>query len=898
MNILFATNSYLYATVGGEWNVERQFEQLALEGGHTITPVYSRLGGGTVQDHWEDDFRVTARGELATGAYDLFVINGSSATDGGFETYLSLFVDYAAGFSTETLLLGTWPGDWQISLSDPDSQIDMEEAIYRAAAIANEIGYVPVPPAYRELYLALADLYSDTRDGELVEDLLTADRGHGTHLGNYLAATMLYATIFGEAPPDTWRPTGVSAADAALVRQIAWAVTQSDGIPIDGTPPPPPANADPVLTIAAAITVAESETAVATATATDADGDPLTFAITGGADAGLFGIDATTGAISFLSPPDYEAPADQGGNNVYNLRVAVSDGQGGSDNQLVAVTVTDVPENGAPPAADDAGAAGTEDSPIAGTLTGSDPEGGTLIFTLAAGPTHGEVSVQPNGAYLYTPADDFFGSDSFDFLVEDPDGNSDTGTISLTVAPLPDDPVLSAPAAFDVLEDTTAVATIAASDPDGDTLSFAITGGADAALFGINATTGALRFLSPPDFENPTDQGGNNVYDVVFEVSDGTGRIASQALAVTVTDGPEGPQPGTFSGRFFDDQNGNDLEDPGEPGIGGQAVLLYRGTTQVDSTVTAADGSYAFTGLGTGWYSAVFVPPAGAEFVAYNAGNDDSIDSDVRQITAEGGQTVRVRLDGTNFAANMDAGVTGTVSPGPNTDPVLTGPAAFDVPEDTTAVATVAANDAEGDPLSYAIAGGTDAALFGINATTGALAFLSPPDFENPADQGGNNVYDVTVAVSDGRGGSNSLALAVTVTDGPEAPPPPPGPPPGSISGRFFSDLNGNGIDDADDAPVAGQTVLIYRGATQVGSTVTEDDGSYLFTNLEAGWYAAVFVPPAGAGFVDRDQGNDDTIDSDVRTVTAEGGQTKRQYLDDGGTIADLDAGLDGWLLT
>ena len=47
--------------------------------------------------------------------------------------------------------------------------------------------------------------------------------------------------------------------------------------------------------------------------------------------------------------------------------------------------------------------------------------------------------------------------------------------------------------------------------------------------------------------------------------------------------------------------------------------------------------------------------------------------------------------------------------------------------------------------------------------TTGALAFVTAPNFEAPTDAGANNVYDVTVQVSDGNGGIDTQAIAVTV---------------------------------------------------------------------------------------------------------------------------------------
>jgi hypothetical protein len=40
--------------------------------------------------------------------------------------------------------------------------------------------------------------------------------------------------------------------------------------------------------------------------------------------------------------------------------------------------------------------------------------------------------------------------------------------------------------------------------------------------------------------------------------------------------------------------------------------------------------------------------------------------------------------------------------------------------------------------------------LFNINSSTGAVTFKTAPNYENPTDAGGNNVYDITVTASDG----------------------------------------------------------------------------------------------------------------------------------------------------
>jgi serralysin len=81
-------------------------------------------------------------------------------------------------------------------------------------------------------------------------------------------------------------------------------------------------------------------------------------------------------------------------------------------------------------------------------------------------------------------------------------------------------------------ENTTAVTTVTATGAG--TITYSITGGADAAKFTINAATGALAFLAAPDFEAPTDVGANNVYDVIVQASAAGFPSDSQSIAVTV----------------------------------------------------------------------------------------------------------------------------------------------------------------------------------------------------------------------------------------------------------------------------------------------------------------------------------------------------------------------------
>ena len=206
-------------------------------------------------------------------------------------------------------------------------------------------------------------------------------------------------------------------------------------------------NEAPTVTSAATASFAENGAGtVYTAAATDPDaGSTLTYSISG-ADAALFNINATTGVVTFKSSPNYEAPGDAGGNNVYDVNVTASDGTN-STTKAVAISVTNVNE--------------------APTVTSA----ATASFA---------ENASWNGLHCCRHRS----------------GCRTTLTYSIS--------------------------------------------GADASLFNINATTGAVTFKSSPNYEAPGDAGGNNVYDVNVTASDGT-NSATKAVAISVTNVNEAP---------------------------------------------------------------------------------------------------------------------------------------------------------------------------------------------------------------------------------------------------------------------------------------------------------------------------------------------------------------------
>jgi hypothetical protein len=122
----------------------------------------------------------------------------------------------------------------------------------------------------------------------------------------------------------------------------------------------------------------------------------------------------------------------------------------------------------------------------------------------------------------------------------------DDQTITISVTNVNEPPAISSnggrdTAAISIPENSTAITTVSASDPDAGTpLAYSISGGADAALFQINASTGALSFKAAPDFEQPMDADHNNSYIVQVRASDGS-LSDDQAITVNVIDVAEPP---------------------------------------------------------------------------------------------------------------------------------------------------------------------------------------------------------------------------------------------------------------------------------------------------------------------------------------------------------------------
>ena len=67
-------------------------------------------------------------------------------------------------------------------------------------------------------------------------------------------------------------------------------------------------------------------------------------------------------------------------------------------------------------------------------------------------------------------------------------------------------------------------------------MSFAISGGVDSDRFMLENYTGVLHWAGQPDYENPLDANGDNLYEIEVSVSDGE-LVQSEQMQIRVTNG-------------------------------------------------------------------------------------------------------------------------------------------------------------------------------------------------------------------------------------------------------------------------------------------------------------------------------------------------------------------------
>ncbi|WP_217358699.1 ExeM/NucH family extracellular endonuclease [Thalassococcus sp. S3] len=178
-------------------------------------------------------------------------------------------------------------------------------------------------------------------------------------------------------------------------------------------------------------------------------------------------------------------------------------------------------------------------------------DGDTIqIISVTAQSAEGATVTLVNGQLVYDAGTLFealgageTATDRFSYTVDDGRGGTDTATVTVTIEGENDAPVILAADTVSVVEGNTDTKPIlSASDAEGDTLNYTISGGADAALFEIDAETGTLSFLDPPAFDTPLDADGDNGYEVEITVGDGNGGTATKMVEIEVTEPAGAPR--------------------------------------------------------------------------------------------------------------------------------------------------------------------------------------------------------------------------------------------------------------------------------------------------------------------------------------------------------------------
>ena len=279
-----------------------------------------------------------------------------------------------------------------------------------------------------------------------------------------------------------------------------------------------------------------------TVSATDPDGGSVTYSIEGGNAAGLFEIDAASGELFYTGGgEDYET-----GSTSFELTVRASDGDQTTDT-TATVSVTDVAEA---PAFGQAGygfdlaenADGSTNRISLGTVSATDPDGGSVTYSIEGGSAAGLFEIDAaSGELFYTGGGEDYetGSTSFELTVRASDGDQTTDTTAtVSVTDVAEAPAFGqAGYGFDLAENTDGSAdrislgTVSATDPDGGSVTYSIEGGNAAGLFEIDAAGGELFYTGGgEDYET-----GFTRFELTVRASDGD-QTTDTTVAVNVTD--------------------------------------------------------------------------------------------------------------------------------------------------------------------------------------------------------------------------------------------------------------------------------------------------------------------------------------------------------------------------
>ncbi len=493
----------------------------------------------------------------------------------------------------------------------------------------------------------------------------------------------------------------------------------------------------------------------------DVDGDDPAFSATG-LPPGLT-IDTNgniTGTIT--------SSASVGG--TYSVEVTVDDGNGGVTIETFDWTVT----NPAPVAGDDSYTT-SEDTMVSGTVVtnDSDVDGDAMTYMVTGGPSNGQVTLNSDGTFDYTPDPDFTGTDSFDYELTDADGATTTATVTITVDPVNDAPVADSPFPDQSNLDSDDISISIAgnfNDVEGDSLEFSATGLPPGLVMDPDGNiTGTI--------DSSASQAGN--YSVTVTADDGNGGTTTALFNWTVTN------PAPVAG----DDNFNTDEDTAISGIvtandsdpDGDSVTFEQLTFPLfGDVVFNGDGSFTYT--------------PDDDFNGTDSFDYDIVDADGTRTTA----TVTINVAPVNDTPNVDSNIPNQSSQ--DSDGII-----LDIAPNFS--------DVEGDTLTFSATGLPP----GLSMdTTGSITGT----IDSSASAGGT--YTVTVTADDGNDQVNTT-FEWTVTN----------PAPDAVNDSFNTDEDTavSGDASANDSDPDGDTITFTKLTDPANGSVNFlSDGTFTYT--------------------------------------------------------------------
>ena len=508
-----------------------------------------------------------------------------------------------------------------------------------------------------------------------------------------------------------------------------------------------------------------------------------------------------------------------------------------------------------------------------GTVSATDPDGGSVSYSIAGGNSAGLFELDAaSGELFYTGGGEDYeaGSTSFNLTVRASDGDETTdATVTVNVTDVAEAPAFAqAGYAFDLAEDTDgstnriSLGTVTATDPDGGSVTYSIEGGNESARFEIDAASGELFYVGAgEDYET-----GSTRFELTVRASDGE-QTTDTSVTVNVTDEDEPVVVDPPVAQEAQSVPQTVSEPAGEDFARNSSTS---GRVAVGDTATGRVGSSG----DRDWFAVDLV--AGRTYVIDLRGSptgDGTLsdpylrgiyDADGDRISNttddDGGQGYNSRVtftateSGTHYIAagaysgqgTYEVEVTDTSPPteeqdADSEDPpdrqeqVQEQPPAFgsqfygfeleenaDGSTDRISLGAVSATDPDGGSVTYSIEGGNAAGLFEIDAASGELFYSGGgEDYETGAAS-----YELTVRASDGDQTSDAT-VTVNVTDVAEAP--------------AFGQA-GYAFDLAEDTD--GSANRISLGTV----TATDPDGGSVTYSIEGGNAAGLFEIDAASG--------------------------------------------------